>query len=97
MENNEDQMDESDEDNNELTVSDISFLSFRLIDKSARSVIKRVYNWDFVQQLDSELLKFAHQVNEDKLTYNISDSFQRMILHSICQYYHLNSNSMQKN
>jgi len=95
MENNHnnDNMDE-DEDSNELTISDISFLSFRLIDKSARSLLKRIYTWDFVQQLDNELLKFTHQVNEDKVTYSIADSFQRMILHSICQYYHLPSNSV---
>jgi len=70
-----------------------SYSCYRNIDKHSRNLLKRIYHWEFVRNLDQQLMDFSHLPQTESQTFTFSNSFHRLILHALCQYYRLISTS----
>jgi hypothetical protein len=72
--------------------------SFLRVEKKIRKQLVKFLDSPFLIELDKEIVSFASEqwdTNRRQLKFQFTDSFHRMICHGICQFYSLNSRSVE--
>ncbi len=68
--------------------------NFNNIDRNIKTLLKRDVSLGYVEKYESKLVEdFLTSTKERHLVDDVPCSFERMILHGICQYYDLESRS----
>jgi hypothetical protein len=73
---------------------EISESSFQKIDKHIRGILKRQVAIDMLVNYEEKLIETFSVIPDGVYISNPPSSFDRLIIHGVCQYFDLNSKSM---
>eukprot|EP01129_Flabellula_baltica_P015574 TRINITY_DN798_c0_g1_i1.p1 TRINITY_DN798_c0_g1~~TRINITY_DN798_c0_g1_i1.p1 ORF type:complete len:166 (+),score=39.04 TRINITY_DN798_c0_g1_i1:470-967(+) len=72
------------------------FQQYDSLSPESKKLLKKCRESHILYEIDSALKKYVDSEKDCSLEFSFSDSFRRMLLHSVCEYYNLSSRSKDR-
>ncbi|KAH9306528.1 hypothetical protein KI387_010932, partial [Taxus chinensis] len=87
----------SKEANSHVTQSMAAMKAWQMVDRHSREALRRNFHSPLFESLEGRILAYSNSAEDSEvLTLEVENPFHRLLLHGICEYYGLASNTVSK-